>query len=134
MSALGAACVFVGGGLGACLRWLFSLALNPLFHIVPLGTLAVNLIGGYLVGIAAGFFAHRHDLPAELSTEIIDAGGLPVERMSPGTALWQSTESCARQRAFTASDSVGLMLGIGERWRIWIGDDGQLAGELIAEW
>jgi CrcB protein len=33
---------------------------------VPLGTLAVNLIGGYLIGVAAAFFAHRHDLPPEL--------------------------------------------------------------------
>jgi len=63
---LAAACVFVGGGLGACLRWLVSLALNPLSHIVPLGTLAVNLIGGYLIGVAAAFFAHRHYLPPEL--------------------------------------------------------------------
>jgi fluoride ion exporter CrcB/FEX len=31
MSWLAAGCVFVGGGLGAALRWLVSLALNPLF-------------------------------------------------------------------------------------------------------
>jgi CrcB protein len=66
LTLLAAACVFIGGGLGACLRWLVSLALNPLSHIVPLGTLAVNLIGGYLIGVAAAFFAHRHDLPPEL--------------------------------------------------------------------
>jgi CrcB protein len=66
LTLLAAACVFIGGGLGACLRWLVSLLLNPLFHIVPLGTLAVNLIGGYLIGLAAAFFAHRHDLPPEL--------------------------------------------------------------------
>ena len=51
--------------MGACARWLLSLLLNPLFHIVPLGTLAANLIGGYLVGLAAAFFAHRYDLPPE---------------------------------------------------------------------
>lgn len=65
MSLLAAACVFIGGGLGAVLRWLLSLALNPLFHIVPLGTLASNLIGGYLVGVAAAFFLARPDLPPE---------------------------------------------------------------------
>ena len=52
-----AACVFIGGGLGACLRWGVSLLLNPLFQVMPLGTLAVNLIGGYLIGAAAAFFA-----------------------------------------------------------------------------
>ena len=66
MSALAFACVFVGGGLGACLRWGLSLLLNPLSHIVPIGTLAANLIGGYLVGIAAAYFAHRDGLPPEL--------------------------------------------------------------------
>jgi CrcB protein len=65
VSWIAAACVFVGGGLGACLRWLLSLLLNPLFHIVPLGTLAANLIGGYLVGIAAAYFALRDGLPPE---------------------------------------------------------------------
>ncbi|HJY76397.1 MAG TPA: fluoride efflux transporter CrcB [Burkholderiales bacterium] len=65
MTPLAAACVFIGGGLGAVLRWLLSLVMNPWFHIVPLGTLAVNLIGGYLVGVAAAFFAHHHDLPPE---------------------------------------------------------------------
>ena len=66
VSALALACVFVGGGLGACMRWGLSLLLNPLSHIVPMGTLAANLIGGYLVGVAAAYFAHRHALPPEL--------------------------------------------------------------------
>jgi CrcB protein len=65
MTPLAAAWVFIGGGLGAVLRWLLSLVMNPWFHIVPLGTLAANLIGGYFVGVAAAFFAHRPDLPPE---------------------------------------------------------------------
>jgi hypothetical protein len=73
------------------------------------------------------------NLPEELYTEILDEGGLPVERIKPGTALWQSTDACVRQRAFTATDSVGLILGIGERWRIWVGDDDKLTGELIVQ-
>jgi len=56
MTALAPACVFIGGGLGACLRWGFSLLLNPVSQVVPLGTLAVKLIGGYLIGIAAALF------------------------------------------------------------------------------
>jgi CrcB protein len=65
MSVLPTACVFIGGGLGACLRWGLSLLLNPVSQVVPLGTLAVNLIGGYLIGVAAAFFALR-GLPQEL--------------------------------------------------------------------
>jgi len=57
--------VFCGAGLGALLRWWLSLALNPLFPTVPLGTLASNLIGGLLVGVAVAYFSHNTSLPPE---------------------------------------------------------------------
>lgn len=47
--------VFGGAGLGACLRWWLGILCNPLFPTVPLGTLAANLLGGYLVGVAVAF-------------------------------------------------------------------------------
>jgi CrcB protein len=47
------------------LRWWFGLRLNPLFPTVPLGTLAANLIGGYLVGVAVAFFAQNESLSPE---------------------------------------------------------------------
>lgn len=59
------AAVGVGAALGAWLRWGLSLWLNPKLPAFPLGTLASNFIGGYLVGIAVAFFAVRADLPAE---------------------------------------------------------------------
>lgn len=46
----------IGAALGAWLRWLLGLVLNPLFVVLPLGTLAANLLGGYLVGVAVGVF------------------------------------------------------------------------------
>jgi CrcB protein len=48
--------VGAGAALGAWLRWLLGLALNPLLFALPLGTLAANLIGGYLIGVAVGQF------------------------------------------------------------------------------
>jgi len=48
--------VGAGAALGACCRWLLGLTLNPLLIALPLGTLAANLIGGYLVGVAVGLF------------------------------------------------------------------------------
>ena len=48
--------VGLGAALGAWSRWLLGLMLNPLFIAVPLGTLAANLLGGYLVGVAVGLF------------------------------------------------------------------------------
>lgn len=49
----------VGGGavLGAWSRWALSYWLNPRLELLPLGTLAANLIGAYLIGIALAVFA-----------------------------------------------------------------------------
>jgi CrcB protein len=52
LSAIGAGATF-----GAWLRWALSYWLNPRFPLLPAGTLAANLIGGYLVGVAVAFFA-----------------------------------------------------------------------------
>jgi CrcB protein len=59
-------CVFLGAGSGACLRWWLGIVLNPLFPTVPMGTLAANLLGGYLVGAAAAYFSIKSGLPPEL--------------------------------------------------------------------
>jgi CrcB protein len=65
MTWLGLVCVLVGGALGSALRWMFGLALNPVVPNLPLGTLAVNLIGGFVIGAAIAFFDHFHQLPPE---------------------------------------------------------------------
>lgn len=58
--------VGIGAALGAWSRWLLGIFLNPLFIMLPLGTLAANIIGGYLIGVAVGIFHLNHGLPAEL--------------------------------------------------------------------
>jgi CrcB protein len=65
MSALRFAVVFAGAGLGACLRYALNLALNPLLGALPLGTLVSNLVGGYLVGLATGYYLIESTLPVE---------------------------------------------------------------------
>ena len=60
---LSLAAIAVGATLGAWLRWGLSVWLNARVETLPIGTLAANLIGGYLIGLAVGFF---HDWP-ELS-------------------------------------------------------------------
>jgi CrcB protein len=57
MSPLAALAVGVGAVLGAWLRWGLGLWLNPLWPEVPLGTLAANLAGGFVIGAAIEFFA-----------------------------------------------------------------------------
>jgi fluoride exporter len=53
----------LGAALGALLRWALGLQLDALFPTLPPGTLAANLIGGYLVGVAVAFFAAMPALP-----------------------------------------------------------------------
>jgi CrcB protein len=57
--------VGIGAALGAWLRWGLGLWLGSLHAHVQAGTLAANLAGGYLVGLALGFFAAHPELPPE---------------------------------------------------------------------
>jgi len=57
--------ICAGASLGALLRWALGLGLNGLFPAIPPGTLAANLVGGYLIGVAMALFAHHVSLPAE---------------------------------------------------------------------
>ena len=59
------AVIALGATLGAWMRWGLSAWLNSRVAHVPLGTLAANLIGGYLVGIAVAYFAANTSLPPE---------------------------------------------------------------------
>ncbi|MEJ5210326.1 MAG: fluoride efflux transporter CrcB [Burkholderiales bacterium] len=57
--------VAAGAVLGAWLRWGLGLWLNPVFPTLPFGTLAANLLGGYLIGLAVAFFGHHAGLAPE---------------------------------------------------------------------
>jgi fluoride exporter len=54
--------VGLGAALGAWLRWGLSSWLNPSLEKFPLGTLAANLIGGFLVGVAVAYFIKHPEL------------------------------------------------------------------------
>lgn len=49
--------ICLGACFGAVCRWGFNLLLNPLFSAIPLGTLAVNLLGSLIMGFLMAFFA-----------------------------------------------------------------------------
>ena len=78
MNGIGFVAVGLGAALGAWSRWLLGLMLNPLFVMLPLGTFAANLIGGYLVGVAVGVFHLNSGLPPALKLFAITGflGGL----------------------------------------------------------
>ncbi len=45
-----------GASLGALARWQLAVWLNTQGSAIPLGTLAANLVGGYLIGLLLGVF------------------------------------------------------------------------------
>jgi CrcB protein len=57
--------VGLGAALGAWLRWMLSTWFNPVAPALPLGTLASNIVGGYLVGVAVAYFAANASLAPE---------------------------------------------------------------------
>lgn len=70
--------VGIGAAIGAWLRWGLSLWLNPIYPGIPFGTLAANLGGGYLIGLAVAFFAQHPGLSPEWRLLLITGflGGL----------------------------------------------------------
>lgn len=60
-----------GAAIGAWLRWGLGLALNPIFPTVPLGTLAANVIGGFLIGVSTEYFLHHASVPPEARLVVI---------------------------------------------------------------
>jgi fluoride exporter len=70
--------IAIGASLGALLRWWFGMKLNALFPTIPPGTLAANLVGGYIIGFAVAFFSTFSALPPEWRLLVITGfcGGL----------------------------------------------------------
>lgn len=58
--------IFIAGGIGAVLRWSLSKALQNIFPHFPLGVMACNLLGCFLIGILAGLYPK----PTTLSTAL----------------------------------------------------------------
>jgi CrcB protein len=91
--------ISLGAAFGSVMRWLLSTRLNSLFPALPLGTLAANLIGGYLIGVAISYFALHVELPPQWRLLVITGflGGLTtfstfsaevVTQLQQGNLLW----------------------------------------------
>ena len=70
--------VGIGGALGSLFRWFLGIRLNGVFPALPLGTLAANIIAGYVIGVAVAFFARLPELAPEWRLFVITGcmGGL----------------------------------------------------------
>ena len=91
-----AAAVAGGAAAGALLRWGTGLWLNASYGGFPLGTLAVNLVGGLLVGMAMAWFGRNPNDLLKLLVITGFLGGLTTFSAfsAESLALLQRGEAC----------------------------------------
>ena len=113
--------VISGGAIaGALLRWGLGNALNSHFPTIPPGTLAANLIGAYVIGIAIALFATYPAIAPEWRLLVITGfcGALTtfstysaelVTLLQQGRAAW----ACAAALVHLGGSIVMTFAGIG---------------------
>jgi len=105
--------ISLGAACGALLRWGFGLWFNPLLPQLPLGTLAANMLGGYLIGLAVAFFELHQGLSPEWRLLIITGflGGLTTfSTFSAETVTLLMREQYAWGMAIIATHLGGSLL------------------------
>src|SRR5215207_7562040 len=114
------AAISAGASLGAVLRWLLAGRFNPLFPALPLGTLAANLLGGYLIGIAVALFAQLPDLSPQVRLFVITGflGGLTtfstfsaevVTQLQQGHTAWALATALAHLLGSFTLTALGIL-------------------------
>ena len=98
--------ISAGASAGAVLRWLLGMSLNAMVPAIPPGTLAANLIGGYLIGVAMAVFADHPGLPPEWRLLVVTGflGGLTTF----STFSAEVTTLIQQGRLLWASAAIGV--------------------------
>ena len=119
------AAISIGASLGALLRWWLAMRLNGLFPAIPPGTLAANLVGGYIIGVAVALFGLYAQIPPEWRLFVITGfcGGLTTfstfsaevtTLLQQGRATW----ALAAAAAHLVGSVLATLAGIGTM--VWI--------------
>ncbi|MEN2397523.1 fluoride efflux transporter CrcB [Pseudomonas halotolerans] len=112
--------IAIGASLGAWLRWLLGVNLNALFPTLPPGTVAANMVGGYIIGLAIAFLAASPTLSPEWRLLIITGfcGGLTtfstfsaetVALIQEGRLLWALGSISLHVLGSLAMTAAGLL-------------------------
>ncbi|HXE48912.1 MAG TPA: fluoride efflux transporter CrcB [Ramlibacter sp.] len=111
--------ICTGASLGALVRWLLATRLNHLVPGLPMGTLAANLIGGYLIGIAVAVFTHMPELSPQARLFVVTGflGGLTtfstfsaevVTQLQQGETAWALATALAHLLGSFALTALGI--------------------------
>ncbi|MGF6596848.1 CrcB protein [Paraburkholderia sp. GAS448] len=112
--------VGIGGALGSLLRWVLGVRLNSVFPLLPFGTLASNIIAGYIIGVAIAGFARYPGISPEWRLFVITGlmGGLStfstfsaevVSHLQQGRLGWAAGEIAIH----VGSSLLMTILGLG---------------------
>lgn len=110
----------VGAAIGAWTRWWLGLMLNATLPALPLGTLAANLIGGYLMGVFMGLFTLSSSFSPEVRLFVMTGflGGLTtfstfsaeaVTLLARGQYGWAATHVLVHVLGSLAMTGLGLL-------------------------
>jgi fluoride exporter len=115
--------IAVGGGaaVGAWLRWALSIVLNPLFPLLPMGTLASNLVGGLMMGFAMELLERHTIMPPEVRLLVTTGflGGLTtfstfsaevVTRLTGKDYFWATITIATHVVGSVAMTLLGILL------------------------
>ena len=109
--------ICAGASLGALARWRLGLWLSP-GGVLPWGTLAANLVGGYLVGLTVGLFQGMPQLDPLWRMALI-TGFLGALTTFSSFSI-ETVELLQAERFALALGGVALHLG-GSLLLTWIG-------------
>lgn len=112
--------VGVGAAIGAWSRWWLGLMLNATLPVLPMGTLAANLIGGYLMGVFMGLFTFTSSFSPEVRLFVMTGflGGLTtfstfsaeaVTLLARGQYGWAATHILVHVLGSLAMTGLGLL-------------------------
>jgi fluoride exporter len=109
--------IFLGGGIGSALRHGVNLTSAALFGVsFPWGTFIVNVLGSFLIGVLAAYFAFKSDAASQslrlfLTTGIL-GGFTTFSAFSLDFAVLAERGELAQAAAYVAGSVVVSLIAI----------------------